>query len=69
MFNSRNYQRICRRKEFEKPVLTGSVVFFLETFGKGIISNDFVGVVVNLKPKFDALLLINLGGGEETSQS
>lgn len=50
------------KKEFEKPVLTDSAVFFLETFGKGVISKDFVGFVVNLNPRFDALLLITLKG-------
>lgn len=50
------------KKEFEKPVLTEGAVFFLENFGKGVISKDFAGFIVTLRPKFNAILLITLKG-------
>lgn len=48
--------------EFEKPVLTQRAVYYLSIFGKGIISKDFVGYMVDLRPRFSALLLITLNG-------
>lgn len=48
--------------EFEKPVLTQKAVDYLSIFGKGVISKDFIGYMVDLRPKFSALLLITLSG-------
>ena len=48
--------------EIEKPVLTKRAVDYLSIFGRGVISKDFTGYVVDLRPRFSALLLITLNG-------
>ena len=57
------------KKEFEKPVLTDGAVFFLETFGKGVISKDFVGFVVNAHARIGFTLAADRVSKEKSNKT
>ena len=48
--------------EYEKPVLTETALVYIKTLCRGVIAKDFTGFMIDLRPKYPAIVLITLNG-------